>query len=115
MTKRNFDFQDFFRACCIMMIERLPHLPRMTEEERRIIKAEMDIIKLMQQMIVCGAKTRQGTMCCRRPMAGKRRCGLHGGKATGPRTEAGKQRVAEASRVRMIDHWECKKMPRERL
>lgn len=31
----------------------------------------------------CGAKTRAGTPCKRSPMAGKRRCRLHGGASTG--------------------------------
>ena len=34
----------------------------------------------------CGAKTRRGTPCQCPAMAGKRRCRLHGGKSTGPRT-----------------------------
>lgn len=31
----------------------------------------------------CGAKTRAGTPCKRSPLAGKRRCKLHGGASTG--------------------------------
>ena len=31
----------------------------------------------------CGAKTRAGTPCNRSPLAGKRRCRLHGGASTG--------------------------------
>ncbi|WP_232341280.1 HGGxSTG domain-containing protein [Burkholderia pseudomallei] len=31
----------------------------------------------------CGAKTRAGTPCKRSPLAGKRRCKLHGGTSTG--------------------------------
>lgn len=32
----------------------------------------------------CGARTRAGGECSRFPMAGKTRCDMHGGKATGP-------------------------------
>ena len=34
---------------------------------------------------LCGAKTRIGTPCRRRPISGKKRCKLHGGASTGPR------------------------------
>ncbi|NVN91932.1 MAG: hypothetical protein HXX11_15200 [Desulfuromonadales bacterium] len=30
-------------------------------------------------LIVCGAKTRTGTACKNQPMAGKKRCRMHGG------------------------------------
>src|SRR5579872_4819955 len=33
----------------------------------------------------CGARTRRGGRCRRYPLAGKRRCALHGGHSTGPR------------------------------
>jgi len=36
----------------------------------------------------CGAKTHQGTPC-RAPAMANGRCRMHGGKSTGPRTEAG--------------------------
>lgn len=39
---------------------------------------------------ICGAKTRGGTPCQRRPCAGKTRCRLHGGKSTGIKTLHGK-------------------------
>lgn len=92
-----------------MMIERLPRLPRGTEEQRRIVRAEMDIIKLMQRLITCDAKTRQGTPCRRRPVPGKKRCRCHGGLSRGATSEAGRQRIAEASRERMIAYWKEKK------
>ena len=43
----------------------------------------------------CGAKTRTGDPCAKFPIAGKRRCRLHGGLSTGPRTEEGKKKIAE--------------------
>ena len=48
----------------------------------------------------CEAKTRRGTACRRRPLRGKRRCRLHGGLSTGPRTVEGRARIAEAQRER---------------
>ena len=44
----------------------------------------------------CAAKTRSGTPCQKPALRGKARCQLHGGKSTGPRTEAGRARIAAA-------------------
>ncbi|MBT3989075.1 MAG: hypothetical protein HOG95_00060 [Rhodospirillaceae bacterium] len=43
----------------------------------------------------CGAKTRRGTSCQAPAMRGKKRCRLHGGKSTGPKTVAGKVRSSQ--------------------
>lgn len=43
----------------------------------------------------CGARTRAGT-ACRQPRMANGRCRLHGGRATGPRTEDGKARQQAA-------------------
>ena len=43
-----------------------------------------------------GAKTRAGGCCQVRAEPGKARCRFHGGKSTGPKTEAGRARIAEA-------------------
>lgn len=45
---------------------------------------------------ICLAKTRHGTACQKLPIKGKRRCRLHGGLSTGPRTAEGKARIAAA-------------------
>lgn len=42
----------------------------------------------------CGAKTRAGTPCRRAAVSGKARCTLHGGRSTGPCTEAGRAKIA---------------------
>ena len=44
----------------------------------------------------CNARTRRGTECQKPPMKGKKRCRLHGGLSTGPRTAEGKTRIAAA-------------------
>jgi len=46
------------------------------------------------QKLVCGARTRFGTLCKRRDLYRSGRCKLHGGLSTGPRTLEGKTRSA---------------------
>jgi hypothetical protein len=43
--------------------------------------------------IICGAKTRAGTPCQEQGISPNGRCHLHGGLATGPTTEAGKEQA----------------------
>jgi hypothetical protein len=51
---------------------------------------------------LCGAKTRAGGSCQVRAEPGKARCRFHGGKSTGPKTPAGRARIAEAQRRRWL-------------
>jgi hypothetical protein len=45
----------------------------------------------------CQAKSKRTKLQCRSPASkGKTKCRLHGGASTGPKTEAGRQRCAEA-------------------
>jgi hypothetical protein len=53
--------------------------------------------------LLCGAKTRAGRCCQVRAEPGKARCRFHGGKSTGPKTEAGRNRVAEVQRLRWLE------------
>ena len=46
--------------------------------------------------LLCGARTRSNSLCAKHPIKGKRRCRLHGGLSTGPRTREGKARIAAA-------------------
>ncbi|MEX5579145.1 HGGxSTG domain-containing protein [Pseudophaeobacter sp. A-200-2] len=48
----------------------------------------------------CGAKNRKGSHCKLPVEPGKRRCRLHGGASTGPKTAEGRARIAEAQRKR---------------
>lgn len=48
----------------------------------------------------CSAKTRAGSACKHPVSPAKRRCRLHGGTSTGPKTEYGKKRIAEGQRKR---------------
>ena len=45
----------------------------------------------------CGAKTRSGAPCSKFPIKGKRRCRLHGGLSTGPKTPAGRAAISAAN------------------
>ena len=45
----------------------------------------------------CGAKTRKGTACKKAALKGRRRCRNHGGASTGPRTEAGLEKIRAAN------------------
>ena len=47
----------------------------------------------------CGARNRKGTPCQLPAMHGRRRCRLHGGKSTGPKTPAGRARIAQARTI----------------
>jgi hypothetical protein len=52
--------------------------------------------------LLCGAKTRARACCQVRAEPGKSRCRFHGGKSTGPKTQAGRARIAEAQRLRWL-------------
>lgn len=41
----------------------------------------------------CGARTRSGAPCAIAPVRGRRRCRIHGGLSTGPRTAQGRARA----------------------
>lgn len=55
-----------------------------------------EVQRRAQVRVTCGAKTRAGHPCGQKSEAGKRRCKWHGGNSTGPKTEEGKARVADA-------------------
>ena len=46
---------------------------------------------------LCGAKTRSGKPCEKFPLARKRRCRLHGGLSTVPRTLEGRAAISAAN------------------
>jgi hypothetical protein len=56
----------------------------------------------------CGARTRSGAPCratvCLKPNGRPaRRCRLHGGRSTGPTTQAGRDAIAESNRRRKVE------------
>jgi hypothetical protein len=56
-----------------------------------------------KQRPFCGAKTRKGLLCVARAVPGSRRCRMHGGASTGPRTPEGRARIADAQRRRWAE------------
>lgn len=60
--------------------------------------------RLRQQGATCGAaRHRNGLPCQARPEPGKRRCRFHGGRSTGPKTEAGRARALANLRQNRTD------------
>ena len=53
-------------------------------------------LPLAQSCQRCGAKTRAGTPCRSPAMKNRRRCRLHGGLSTGPKTAEGLARIRAA-------------------
>lgn len=80
--------------------EQLRRLRRELEraERHQRDKERADLRDLRKRL--CGAKTRAGYPCRRKGLGRAGRCPNHGGLSTGPRTEAGRARVAEAVRRR---------------
>jgi hypothetical protein len=61
---------------------------------------------------LCGAKTRSGTPCKRAPVAGKTRCKLHGGAATGRPCVSGRYSVTHrASLAAKMDAFRADERP----
>jgi DNA-binding XRE family transcriptional regulator len=48
----------------------------------------------------CRARTRKGTPCRAMALPGKARCKFHGGMSTGPKSDAGKERIRQALKRR---------------
>lgn len=82
----------------------------MLERFAKSLGAEKIVAAIIHDSRRCGAKTRAGTPCkLPRVSPLKNRCKFHGGMSTGPRTEEGQKRSAEASRQRMLEYWRKKK------
>jgi hypothetical protein len=74
---------------------------RRTCRELRAIGLTGDGLPLpRKERPTCGARNRQGKPCAVKVEPGKRRCRFHGGLSTGPKTAAGRARIAEAQRRR---------------
>jgi hypothetical protein len=80
---------------------------RQDEALRRQQDLEERARLLEQRKQPCGAKTRAGRPCRRKGLGKGGRCANHGGESTGPRTEAGKQRISTAQRARWMQ--QCKR------
>lgn len=58
----------------------------------------------------CLARTRKGGLCQKFSIGSKERCRLHGGASTGPRTLKGREKIAEAQRIRW-ERWRRSRLP----
>ena len=72
-------------------------LPKASFQPKKRFKSETaETMNPMHSAPRCGARTRQGRPCTVPAIKGKRRCRMHGGKSTGPRTPEGLQRSRRA-------------------
>lgn len=77
-----------------------------TDVEKRWIEQELARLaksraqRLLLARVRCNAKTRKGTLCKALSESGKRRCKFHGGRSTGPKTQAGREAISRAQKAR---------------
>jgi hypothetical protein len=74
-----------------------PNARACARASRTITKAT---VQAARERRLCCARTRKGFPCVRRVVPGKNRCPNHGGLSSGPKTAAGKARIAAAQRAR---------------
>ena len=92
----------FHRAaqrCMRVVAERAQERQRLRAEWRRLHDERVQLCELRRARNHgprCGAKTRTGSPCKRKPELGKRRCRNHGGLSTGARTPEGRARALAA-------------------
>lgn len=78
-----------------------PFLDRaITKRHTEEIKLRERALRKLGKVLRCGALTRSGNPCQCKPEEGKRRCRYHGGKSTGPKTQAGRDAIRESNRRR---------------
>ena len=71
---------------------------RIEQELARLAKSRAQ--RLLLARVRCNAKTRKGTPCKALSCPGKRRCKFHGGRSTGPKTQAGRDAISRAQKAR---------------
>jgi hypothetical protein len=83
---------------------RLGITPEWLRKRLAALDAGLDLFGLYKShgLLQCEARTRSGRPCRSRPVSGRKRCRMHGGKSTGPRTPEGRRRVGEAARARWV-------------
>lgn len=80
------------------LIARASGWARIIQDQRR--RAEERTRLRERRNKVCGAKTRAGHPCRRKGLGKGGRCANHGGLSTGPKTEAGRERIRQALKRR---------------
>lgn len=73
---------------------------QITRQHEGEVRLRERALKKVGKVLRCGALTRAGKPCQCKPEEGKRRCRFHGGKSTGPKTEAGREAIRESNRRR---------------
>lgn len=73
---------------------------QVTRRHESEIRLQRQALGKLGKLLRCGALTRAGKPCQCKPEEGKRRCSFHGGKSTGPKTEAGREAIRESNRRR---------------
>jgi hypothetical protein len=63
----------------------------------------------------CGARCRDGHACKAHKVQGSKRCRMHGGLSTGPRTSEGIERIREANTRRWAEYRATKAIQRPEL
>jgi hypothetical protein len=72
-------------------------------ENKLARRADNQVKKRAAREHLCGARTRTGAPCRRKGHGAGGRCPNHGGMSTGPRTKAGRERIAQAQRQRWAE------------
>lgn len=92
-------FRDAFEAAGVMLPEP-PQSFRPRHGSPIAALYSMPVCKPHLPRLQCGARTRKGTSCRALALPGKQRCKFHGGMSTGPKSDAGKERIRQALRRR---------------
>lgn len=77
----------------------------------RTAQAQRKAVLAGMRRQTCKAMTRRGMECLLKSEPGKKRCRLHGGLSTGPKTAEGKARIAEAQRKRWAERRKAEETP----
>jgi hypothetical protein len=82
-------------TCSMAVAKRKQERARVVEEWNHVREERVRLCELRRARNAarCGAKTRTGTPCRRRPELGRTRCRSHGGLSTGARTPEGRARA----------------------
>jgi hypothetical protein len=84
--------------CAQVVAERAQERQRVLADWTRLHDERVQLCELRRARNAtrCGAKTRTGAPCKRRPELGRTRCRCHGGCSTGARTPEGRARALSA-------------------
>jgi hypothetical protein len=84
----------------VVWIEETTAIDGVLIETQRSYEFERIPITPKSKRPLCGARCQDGHECRAHCVEARKRCRLHGGLSTGPKTEAGRLRIAESNRRR---------------